>query len=329
MKKILIMGGSGFIGLQIVSRLCNQGGYEVTIADNFFRGKFDDELSALTSQFDIKIIKADFTDRDSFDQLGEYDNFYMLASVVGVKYTEDMPHELIRINSFLILNTLEWLKRSRVNRVLFTSTSECYAGTIDEFNYPVPTNEDVPLCVKDVSHPRFTYAITKMLGESGFLNYSKKFGFDCNIVRYHNVYGPRMGFRHVIPQVIKRFMDGEAPFEIISYNQTRSFNYINDAVTATIACQETEDINNEIFHIGTQEEISIEELVKYIGTVLKYQGTYTYKNAPSGSVKRRCPDITKARKLLGYEPAIHWQDGVLRTIEWYRNFYSNGGIAFE
>ena len=138
----------------------------------------------------------------------------MLASVVGVDHVNEMPHEIIRINTALIYNTLEWLKKDSNCKVLFTSTSECYAGTIEAFNYQIPTAEDVPLTIQDITHPRFTYAVTKMLGESGFIQYANKLGFECTIVRYHNVYGQRMGFKHVIPHLAQRFLNGENPFKI-------------------------------------------------------------------------------------------------------------------
>ena len=205
-KKVLIIGGAGFIGINILSELLRIKKYEITIADNFFRGKMDMELKKLIKYPNVKVVSADLTDFLAFNQLEkDYDYVYMLASVVGVGYTQKMPNELIRINSLLILNTLEWLKTCNCKKVLFTSTSECYAGTIEAFNYQVPTAEEVPLCIYDIKHPRFTYALTKMLGEAGFLQYSKVYGFQCTIIRYHNVYGPRMGFMHVIPQVVQRF----------------------------------------------------------------------------------------------------------------------------
>ena len=205
-KKVLIIGGAGFIGMNILSELINRKNYSITIADNFFRGKMDNELTNLAQNDNVKIIKSDLTDLSSFNQFEkDYDYVYMLASVVGVGYTQKMPSELIRINTLLILNTLEWLRKSNCKKVLFTSTSECYAGTIESFNYKIPTPEEVPLCIDDITNPRFTYAITKMLGETGFLQYSKTYGFNSTIVRYHNVYGPRMGFMHVIPQVVQRF----------------------------------------------------------------------------------------------------------------------------
>lgn len=330
-KKVLILGGAGFIGLNILKFLGNKGGSVITIADNFFRGKMDEDLTILIRDFDVKVVQADFTKMESFDLLeSDYDQVYMLASVVGVEYTTRIPNELIRINTFLIMNTLEWLKNSNCKKVLFTSTSECYAGTIDSFGFDVPTKETVPLCIKDISHPRFTYAVTKMLGESGFLNYSRVFGFECTIVRYHNVYGPRMGFKHVIPQVVKRLLENEDPFQIIGYNQTRAFNFIDDAVKGTVAAMENMNANGEIFHIGDMNaEITIEQLVHYISDLIGYKGRFEKHGVHDGSVSRRCPDISKATELLDYTPEISWRDGIEKTVGWYVNYYNQGKELFE
>ena len=330
-KKVLLIGGAGFIGMSILSELVKKTGYRITIGDNFFRGKMDSELTRLVEENNIKIVSSDFTNPEAYTQLDDdYDYVYMLASIVGVEYTEKIPNELIRINASLILNTLEWLKNSHCKKVLFTSTSECYAGTIESFNYKVPTPEEVPLCISDIMNPRFTYAVTKMFGESGFMQYSKVFGFDCTIVRYHNAYGPRMGFKHVIPQVVKRFLNNENPFTIFGFDQTRAFNYIDDAVAGTIAAMENPKANGQIFHIGDMKsEISIEQLVFYIGDLIGYTGTYVTHEAPLGSVSRRCPDTGKAEQILGYKPQTHWKEGVKKTVEWYVDYIKSGKLIFE
>jgi UDP-glucose 4-epimerase len=330
-KKVLLLGGAGFIGLNISKYLADKTQYTITIADNLSRGKKDEYLLAFLQNDRISLIEGDFTIPATYDLLEQdYDYVYMLASVVGVNNTLEMPHEIIRINTALIYNTLEWLKRSNVKKVLFTSTSECYAGTIDAFGYKVPTPEDIPLTIQDIGHPRFTYAVTKMLGESGFLNYSRKCGFECTIVRYHNVFGPRMGFKHVIPHLAQRFLaKNEDPFLVYGHDQTRSFCYITDAVEGTVLAMENEKSNGEIYHIGTMEEITIEELIKEAGRYFNYQGQY--ENAPTypGSVARRCPDITKANKQLGFYPKVGWREGLKDTLDWYRSFFESGKLSFE
>jgi len=332
MKKVLLLGGAGFIGFNIAKYLVNNNNnYAITIADNFFRGggKIDKNLSDLVKNDNISLIEGDFTNVNSFQNLEtDYDFVYMLASVVGVDYVNKIPHEIIRINTALIYNTLEWLRSSECKKVLFTSTSECYAGAIESFDYKIPTPEDVPLTIKEIGHPRFTYAVTKMLGESGFLNYSRKLGFECTIVRYHNVYGPRMGFKHVIPHLVQRFRNNENPFKIYGHDQTRSFNFIDDAVEGTIKAMESGK-NGEIYHIGDEIEISIEELTRFTGKLLKFEGSYEYAPTYPGSVARRCPDISKAKKDLNYIPKINWENGLRKTVKWYNNYLNDNPNLHE
>ena len=211
---------------------------------------------------------------------------------------------------------------------MFTSTSETYAGTVEARHASIPTAENVPLMIQDISHPRFTYAITKMLGESGLIHYANAGYFEGVIVRYHNVYGPQMGFRHVIPHLVERFCRGEDPFKIYGHDQTRAFNFISDAVSGTILAAEV-GASGEIFHIGDVDEISIEELTKFIGDRLGFDGEYQYEETFPGSVSRRCPDISKARLALQYKPKVSWREGVAKTVDWYLNYLKEGNLNSE
>ena len=322
MKKVLIIGGGGFIGSNITRYLLENRQYNVDVVDNFSRS--NSGKSPLLDKFSksnrLKVHNADLTVLENFDQLDrDYDYVFMLAAMVGVDKVNAVPHDVIRVNSMLILSTLEWLKASNCGRVVYSSTSETYAGTIEAFGYDIPTNEAVPLTIEDVSHPRFTYAITKMLGESGFINYARQGYFDAIVVRYHNVYGPDMGFRHVIPHLVERFQKNESPFLIYGHDQTRAFNFIDDAVLGTVLAAE-KGVNKGIYHIGDSDEISIETLTRFVGKLLDYDGDYEYAPTFPGSVSRRCPDITKAKKDLDYLPSVGWKEGVESTINWYLEY---------
>lgn len=323
-KKALLLGGAGFIGINIAKHLVNNRDYEITIADVSFarewREYFNDENISK-----IIFINDDFSSPAAFDRLDtDYDYVYMLASVVGVNPTLEHPEEVIRINTSLILNCVEWLKKSRVKKVLFCSSSECYAGATEVFNWPIPTGESVPLCIQDIAHPRWTYAITKILGESAFLNYARMFKFDATVVRYQNAFGPDMGFKHAIPHIIQRFCQGESPIRIYGHDQTRAFCYIDDSAEGTILTMESERSSGEIYHIGSMDEISMEVLTKAVGDILGYKGDYLMAPTYPGSVSRRCPDITKAQQHLGYAPKVHWLEGLRKTVAWYKNFFESG-----
>ena len=323
--KVLILGGAGFIGLGISEFLGKNRNYEITIADIFSPGQKDADFDQVVSDYSIKVIEGDFADPEMFEKLdNNYDYVYMLASVVGVNRCIEEPHEVIRINTALIQNSLEWITDNNIGKVLFSSSSECYAATTDTFNYQVPTPEKVPLTVSEIGHPRFTYAVTKMLGESAFLTYGKKYKFPVTIVRYQNIFGPRMGFKHVIPHLVERFNKNENPFKIYGADQTRAFCYITDAAEGTVMAMESKNSDQEIYHMGSPEEITIEKLTKTVGKMMGYKGEY--KTAPTypGSVSRRCPDISKSIKHLGYTPKVFWVDGLKETISWYIDFYKSG-----
>ena len=323
--KILILGAAGFIGSQISHKVCNDTDNDVYLVDNYFRGSNDDLFQELISRQNCTFLNLDLSMSESFSKLDtDFDQIYFLASVVGVGFTSTNPKKVIEINTSIIFNVLTWLENLKSDcKILFSSTSECYASTVDFYNGSVPTPEDIGLSIKDISNPRYTYALTKMLGEAGIIHYCNDLNKDYVIVRFHNVYGPRMGFSHVIPQVVKRFLDREVPFKIYGYDQTRSFNFIDDAVQGTMLAM-NKKTDSHIFHLGcSNSEITIEKLVKFIGNLLDFEGDYEYENAPSGSVKRRCPDISLAKNELGYEPKIRWEDGVKKTVLWYKNFYLN------
>jgi nucleoside-diphosphate-sugar epimerase len=248
----------------------------------------------------------------------------VLASVVGVNRCIEEPEEVIRINTAIILNTAEWLRTTKPERVLFASSSENYAATTDVFNYAVPTPETVPLCIADTRHPRFTYAVTKILGEAAFFAYGQKLGIHTVIVRYQNMYGPRMGFKHAIPHIIERFYKGENPVKVYGGEQTRAFCYCTDGAEGTVKALESEKSNQQVYHIGNGDEITIDTLTRTIGEIMGYDGQYEAAPTYPGSVSRRCPDITKAQSELEYVPNVTLRQGLEKTVAWYKVFFDSG-----
>jgi nucleoside-diphosphate-sugar epimerase len=329
-RSVLILGGGGFIGYNIARYLAENRGYALTVADNFSGRAKDKEFDSLCAGYGIRVIAADLASKDALDALsGRYDDVYMLASVVGVNRCIEEPDEVIRINTNIILNTVEWLRTARPLRVLFTSSSETYAASTDCFHYPVPTDESVPLGVEDTRHPRFTYAVTKILGESAFFAYGKRLGIHTTVVRYHNIYGPGMGFKWAIPHIIQRIYQGEKPVKIYGPDQTRAFCFCTDAAEGTVLALEGGSSDQQIYHIGNNDEISIERLTRAIGEAMGYAGPY--ENAPTypGSIARRCPDISKAETELHYRPKVSLGEGLQKTVAWYRAFFESGAVILD
>jgi nucleoside-diphosphate-sugar epimerase len=324
-KSVLILGGAGFIGYNVTRYLAENRHYALTVADDFSAGRKDAELETLCAKHGIRIISADFSKQQAFNLLdAHYDHVYVLASVVGVNRCIEEPEEVIRINANIILHTTEWLRTAKPLRVLFASSSENYAAATDIFSYPVPTAETVPVCIADTRHPRFTYAITKIFGEAAFFAYGQKLGIHTTVVRYQNIYGPRMGFKHAIPHIIERIYKGENPVKIYGAEQTRAFAYCTDAAEGTVRALENDVANQQVYHIGNNDEITMDTLTRKIGALMGYTGAYEEAETYPGSVSRRCPDITKAGNELDYKPKVTLEQGLRETIAWYRFFFDSG-----
>ena len=324
MKKILVVGGGGFIGRNIAEFLVKRGDCYVVSVD-IKKGTTWDRLAKQypnNFHFDVN----DYTNLNAFNILdNDFDEVYMLAAIVGVNRTLKNPHEVIRTNTKLTTNLLDWIAKNPVEKVLFSSSSENYAATTDIFDFKIPTDENVPLCVDEITHPRWTYAITKIHGESAIIHSSQRLKYDYRIVRYQNIIGPEMGFGHAIPHIVERFINKlEDPIKIYGHDQTRAFCYIDDAVVGTVGAMESTNLSNNIYHIGNDKEISMEELTKFIGNLLGYEGDYEFAMTYPGSVSRRCPNIDKAVQNFGYNPKVNWRDSVMKTVEWYKSFFESG-----
>lgn len=328
MKEVLVLGGGGFIGRNVVQFLVERGDCNVTAADIKTGSNWQDISKDVEMSRRFKAVVDDFSCISAFDDLDQnFDEVYMLAAVVGVNRTLKYPQEVIRINTQLTMNTLDWVSRNPIKRLIFSSSSENYAGTSDLFKTLIPTPETVPLCIGDIKHPRWTYAMTKMHGESAFLHSSDAYNYECVIVRYQNIIGPEMGFGHAIPHIVERFIKGnESPFKIYGHDQTRAFCYIDDAVKGTVGAMESKNSSDEIYHIGKPEEINMETLTTYIGELMNFSGEYMPAMTYPGSVARRCPDISKAAKDFGFSPDVDWKTAVRLTCEWYERFFNSGGL---
>ena len=202
---------------------------------------------------------------------------------------------------------------------MFSSTSEIYAGTLKHFGIDIPTNEQVRLTLDDIKSPRTTYMLSKMYGESIMFNYGNKYNIPFTIVRYHNIYGPRMGYLHVIPEMLVK-ISSQKKVQVASPEHTRSMCFVDDAVEMTIRACENKITNKEILNVGNQdEEISIINLTKTIAQILKKKIDIQRLPDTVGSPSRRCPDISKIVSMTGYSPKVNIYDGIKKTYDWYKD----------
>ena len=325
MAKALILGGAGFIGYHLAARLVSEG-HAVTLVDDLSRGRRDREVEALCLRPGVALAQADLTRHDALAGLPRrWDQVYMLAAVVGVRNVETDPARVVRVNTLSLMHLLDWLgPESGV--LFFASTSETYAGGVSAGLVPTPTPEDVPLSVPDVAAPRFAYAASKILGEAAVIHTARARGLRAVIGRFHNVYGPRMGADHVIPELSLRALRREDPFRVYGADQRRAFCHVSDAVEAMLRIMGLEAAWGQVINIGNDtEETRIEDLARLVLREAGFEPQLDRVPAPAGSVARRCPDIGRLRALTGFVPKVSLEAGVRETFAWYRHEHPREG----
>jgi nucleoside-diphosphate-sugar epimerase len=309
---ILVTGGAGFIGSHLVKKLVQQKSNHVRVLDNSWRfGKrnIEDVLDK------IEFIEADVKDFDKVkESMGGIDTVYHLAAILGTSYFYTHPCLVLDVGLIGTINVLKAIIDSDVKRLLFTSSSEVYARP-----QVFPTPETHPLVVPDSKNPRFTYSSTKIVGEVLCLNYAKKYGFDTSITRLHNPYGPMMGWDHVISEFIKRIVLNEKFTVQGDGTSTRSFCFVDDEVNGIILAATKDEGKNEIFNIGDQYgETSVNQLIKYLEEISGKKVNPAHVSQPAGGTDRRVPDVSKAKKMLGYSPKVSIKEGLKITFDWYK-----------
>lgn len=317
MDNILITGGLGFIGKNLAISLSKKN--NVKILDNSFRKNFSD----LKFPNKIKIIKGDIKNPKTLSKcLKNVDTVFHLAFINGTKYFYSKPKLVLDVGIKGTLALFDQIEKSNVKKVILASSSEIY-----QTPKKIPTPEEIEGLVPDVKNPRYSYGSAKLICEILLLHYLKKKNLKKIIFRPHNIYGPAMGFEHVIPEMIKKMIIKSKKLKnknIIlkiqgSGLETRSFCFIEDAVRA-IELISKKGKNNGIYNIGTTEEINIKNLTQRIAKNLNLDLKIKKGKLMKGSTLRRKPDISKI-KMMGHKNKMNLNSGLKITVDWYKNFY--------
>ena len=314
-RKFLVTGGTGFLGAGLVKKLLKEG-HQVSVLDNDSRGRksrLDKELS------NIEVVIGDIRDPRTVEKaIKGCQSVIHMAYINGTEFFYSKPELVLEVGVRGMLNVLDACKSQKVEDLVLISSSEVY-----QTPPVIPTPEDVPLVIPDIHNPRYSYGGGKIISELLAINYGRKDFERVVTVRPHNVFGPDMGWEHVIPQFILRAYDlhkkqpeGPIAFPIQGKgNETRAFVGIEDFVDGLMLAI-NKGKHHDIFHIGTEEEIPIADVARKIVTALGREIDIRTGPLTPGSTARRCPDISKMR-TLGYNPKLTFDEALSPAIDWY------------
>jgi nucleoside-diphosphate-sugar epimerase len=314
-RRVLVTGGSGFIGAALVKRLV-QDGARVRVLDDNSRGA----PRRLTSvEKDIEFIAGDVRDPDAVSAATRgMDEVMHLAYVNGTEFFYSRPELVLEVGVKGMINVLDACRAHGVGTLVLASSSEVYQTPPQ-----TPTDESAPLIVPDPMNPRYSYGGGKIISELLAINYGRT-GFERVLIfRPHNVYGPDMGREHVVPQFalrLKRLAEqqpqGKLAFEIQgSGTETRSFCHVDDLAEGVMRMR-TQGSHLNIYHVGTAEEVAIADLARRMAAHAGREIELVTTPITAGSTPRRCPDISKLA-ALGYKPRVPLAEGLPPTIRWY------------
>jgi UDP-glucose 4-epimerase len=313
LKKILVTGGAGFIGYHLSLELAKKN--HVTIIDNFSRGKLDAKLLKLVKNKNIKFIKKNINKEIIINK--KFDYIFHLAATVGVKNVKKSPSFTFQNNIIPTFNLINYLQKKNKNCIfVFFSTSEVYSPLIKIKKKVFPLKENYDLILPNITNSRDSYFISKIFVE----HFLKLSGIKYIIYRPHNIYGPRMGMSHVIPELIKKIiLDKNKSVKIYSPHHKRVFCYIDDCINQIIFSCFKKKYFNKVLNIGSnQKEIKIYDLAKLIN-VLSFNKKKLIKSIVTpGSPYRRIPDVKKITKKIKNYNETKLLDGIKKTIEWYK-----------
>ncbi|MCO6041450.1 SDR family oxidoreductase [Thermococcus alcaliphilus] len=301
-KLIVVTGGAGFIGSHIAEELSKEN--EVIVIDNLYSGKAENVPS------NAKFIQADIRDYQSIAELiSQADYVFHEAALVSVVESVEKPILTEEINVLGTLNILKALSEGH-GKLIFASSAAVYGD-----------NQNLPLKESETPKPQSPYGVTKVAGEYYCRVFYELYGVPTVSLRYFNVFGERQGYNQyagVISIFINRALKGEPLIIYGDGKQTRDFIYVKDVVKANILVAKSSKANGKVFNVARGERTTILELALKIIDTTNSPSSIIFDKPRPGDIRHSQADITEIKKL-GFEPEYSLEEGLLRTIEWYKH----------
>ena len=312
MARYLVTGAAGFIARQVIERLAAEG-HEVVGVDNL-NDSYDPRLKewrlqqlARLPQFTF--LRDDICRADLFNELSRefapFDAVIHLAARAGVRQAVEIPEAYLQTNAAGTLNILEWCRKGGPSKLVLASTSSIYGA-----NPPLPTPEDADSC-----HPLQIYAASKKAAEVMAYTYHHLYGLDATVVRFFTVYGPAGRPDMVMFRFTRWIAEGD-PVEITGDgNQMRGFTYLDDIADGVLKA--LKPVGYEIINLGGHETITINDLLHRIEKLVGKKANIHYIPRHPADVDANWADVSKARRMLGWEPKVTLEEGLSHLVNWY------------
>jgi UDP-glucose 4-epimerase len=321
-KRVVVTGGAGFIGTEVTGQLLERG-YEVRVIDDLSKEGHDVPPG-------VEFHEADLTQPGVANELfaGQSACINLAAKIGGIGYFHRYPATILSENNKLYSATFEAAVKHRLQRMVYVSSSMVFESAT---RFPSKESD-----LAEIPPPVSAYGFSKLSGEWYCRAFADQFGLAYSICRPFNAYGINeypeedVGYAHVIPDLTRKILSGQHPLEILGDgNQTRAFTHVRDIARGLILALESPRAVNEDFNISNAEEMTILELARKIFTLCETGREFEWVSVPSFTydIKRRSPDPTKARELLGFEAETKIDEGLAEVIGWLRTVMAADRVA--
>jgi nucleoside-diphosphate-sugar epimerase len=310
MTRALVTGAAGFVGSNLAEALLDRG-YTVCGLDNFTTGR-EENLAPIEYRSEFSLVEGDMRDADTTcEAMQDVEYVFHQAAVPSVPRSVEDPVTTTDTNCTGTATVLDAARRSDVESVVVASSSSVYGSS-----------ETLPKVETMTASPESPYALSKYYTEQLAVQCSDLYDIDTAALRYFNVFGPRQDpkgdYAAVIPKFIHRLLNRDPPVIYGDGEQSRDFTHIDNVVQANILAAEA-SVNGEVYNVACGDRITITELAERLASVLGVDIEPVYDDPRPGDVRHSMADISKARDQLGYDPEVGFEEGLQRTIEWYRS----------